>query len=365
MKYDLAEFEKRVEAKLIRKVETDKLVLYNYTDQCAYDKAWDEYTLAARGIIFEKSTGKLIAKPFNKFFNLGEREETNLLNLPDLPYTVTEKMDGSLGIIYYYDGKWNVATRGSFNSEQAQKGLELLNTKYKTNILNTNVTYLVEIIYPENKIVVNYGDEQKLVLLGAFFETTIHSHQECNLDGMYMKAARLVFDTPMRYNLTIMEMIELKKTLPKDEEGFVVRFENGLRVKIKGDEYLKIHKMISEMSPLSFWESMKNGEVDKNYLVQLPEEFRNDFEPIVDSLESAYVTVKDEVLTDVLNLPIKYKPEGLSKEELKTLGLLTQSENSGLKHPGAMFPFMLQKREAVDRYIMKTIKPTGNVLKFG
>src|ERR1700677_2889998 len=120
MKYDLNAFDDMVKHGYVRRVENPDLVLYGYTDQCTFARAWQTpYTRSARGIIFEKKTGRLVAKPFPKFFNLGEMEEVSLLNLPKKPYRVFEKCDGSLGIIYYYGGKWNVATRGAFTSEKA------------------------------------------------------------------------------------------------------------------------------------------------------------------------------------------------------------------------------------------------------
>lgn len=343
MKYNLSEFEKRVESGLIRKVETDKLVLYNYTDKCTYDRAWDEYTLAARGIIFEKETGKLIAKPFPKFFNLGEMPETQLLNLPNEPYDVTQKMDGSLGIIYFYDDEWHVATRGSFTSEQAVKAQEMLLDSEYIDELVPGITYLVEIIYPGNKIVVNYGQEEKLVCL-AVYNGDSELERSTFPKGMEKAAA---------FAYPIEEMIALQKILPKDEEGFVVRFQSGLRVKIKGHEYLKIHKMISNMSPLSFWESMENGVVNKEYLSQLPEEFRNEFEPMVEQLEYSYKQTLEEIKWEADKLPMG----------ARAIGMLIQAAGHGLKHPGAMFPFILDKKEALNKYIMKYIRPDGNVLK--
>lgn len=356
--YDLAEFEKLVEEGYLRKVESGPLVLYNYTDKCTYGKKWDsKYTRDARGIIFEKSTGNLVAKPFPKFFNLGEMEETALLNLPvDSSYSTTDKIDGSLGIIYHYNGELHVATRGSFNSEQAVKAKEILKN-YRQEWLIPGATYLVEIIYPENKIVVDYAGEEVLVLLGAYRGDNEHSRE-------YLETIGELTGIPLaqEYSHTIEEMIELKKTMPKDEEGFVVRFANGLRVKIKGDEYLRIHKLISTMSPISFWESMKDGVVNKDYVVQLPEEFRQEFEPIIQSLEDTYANTLREIKDDVKRLPVL---DLSTKENAKTLGLLIHSENHGLTHPGAMFLFLLNRKEALDKYIMKSLRPTGNVLKSG
>ena len=348
--FDIAEFESRVAQGLIRKVEKGNLVLYNYTDQCTYAKAWDKYTRAARGIIFDKTTCQVVARPFPKFFNLGEMPETELSKLPiEGVYEVTEKMDGSLGIIYYHGDAWHVATRGSFESEQAQKAEEILK-KYDTTELFEGMTYLVEIIYPENKIVVNYGKTEDLYFITAITMdgTEVHDNP--------------IFPEVRELNLTIDEMSELKKTMPKDQEGFVVRFENGLRVKIKGDEYLRIHKMISCMSPLSFWESMVNGLVNRDYVKQLPEEFRAEFEPMIEELEIQYTVVMHEVIEDAKRLPCSLSSSP-TKEELKAVGLMTQNEKSGLKHPGAVFPYILAKRDALDRYIMKFIRPTGNIFK--
>lgn len=360
MNYNLALFEEQYELGYLRKSEKDGLVLYGYTDKCTFDRAWNDINRMARGIIFEKATGKLVAKPFPKFFNLGEMEETFFDNLPKASYEAFEKADGSLGIIYHYGGKWNVATRGSLGSEQAVKGAELLK-KYETRLMFEQFTYLVEIVYPENKIVVDYGNEEKLVLLGAYL---LDKSREVEIDRGIIEAHGADIGMPVakKYDYTIEQMIELKKTLPKDEEGFVVRFENGLRVKIKGDEYMKIAKIISQMSPLAFWEAMSHGVVNKEYLAQVPEEFRGEFEPMVTALESAYATVMSEIGEDLRNLPMV---DIKTKDGQKTIGLILQNkveEWRKIKHASAMFPALLHKAEALEKYIMKQIRPTGNVM---
>jgi RNA ligase len=357
MEYDLAEFEKMVEEGYVRKVTKGDLVLYNYTDKATYDRKWDtKYIRDARGIIFEATTGRLVAKPFSKFFNLGEMEETQLLNLPTSKYEVLEKLDGSLGILYFYNDEWHMATRGSFSSPQAVKGLEILKNKYDYTELFQGVTYLVEIIYPDNKIVVDYGKQEKLVMLGAFIT---HAGTDVPLETVALEAKSIYMPMANRYTYTIEEMIALQQTMPKDQEGFVVRFDNGLRVKIKGREYMRIAKMIAEMSPISFWESMTNGLANREYLQQLPEEFRVEFEPIVEALEAQYKRVMLEIQTDFCHLPT----QNTDKAGLKEVGLFVQSNTHSLTHPGAMFSRLLNKPEALDKYIMKYIRPTGNILK--
>ena len=69
-------------------------------------------------------------------------------------------------------------------------------------------------------------------------------------------------------------MIELQKTLPFNKEGFILCTKDGLRVKIKGEEYMRIHRAISAATPLNIWKSLKGGVLPEDYLVGVPEERR-------------------------------------------------------------------------------------------
>lgn len=350
---DVNEFEKRVEQGFLRKSVKGDLVLYGYTDKCTYERAWDEYTRMARGIILDKNTGEVIAKPFPKFFNLGEMEETFLTNLPKEPYVVAEKMDGSLGIIFHHDGKWNVATRGSFYSDQAAEAERMLQ-KYNLSEILTHLTILVEIIYPENKIIVNYGAERKLVVLGMYSR---EDGTEINTGIVQFVGWDTGMECPQYYNYTIEEMIELQTKLPKDNEGFVVRFRNGLRVKIKGKEYLRIAKLMANLSPLALFETMKNGKVDQFYLQQLPEELKADYEPYMIELERQYEAVLDGLKGEVQ----KHKLVNDTPTWRKDVGMYLA--NNKVNYSGGIFPYLLDNKESLDSFIMKQIRPTGNEMR--
>ena len=101
--------------------------IYNYSRECQYKGLWDDITMNCRGLILDIE-GNVIAKPFPKFFNYEEHiaENSKLPPIPNETFEVYEKMDGSLGIIFHYEGEWLIATRGSFTSEQAIKGKEML-----------------------------------------------------------------------------------------------------------------------------------------------------------------------------------------------------------------------------------------------
>lgn len=354
MDYHISIFEKLVEEGFLRKSEKDHMVLYGYTEKCTFEKHWNEFTRVARGLILNKSTGEVIAKPFPKFFNLNEMEETKLANLPThLSYRAYDKVDGSLGIIFHNGMEWDMATRGSFYSIQAQKGKELMK-KYSMNV-PFEYTLLVEIVYPENKIIVDYGDKEELVLLGAYDR---HG-READHNALEQISKNTNLPLVKSYDLTIEQMIEMQKTMPRSQEGFVIRFDGGLRVKIKGDEYMKVARILSHMSPLSFWDTMdETGTVDVKYLSQLPEEFRDHYEPIVQKLKEQYNTVLGEIQSEFSLLP---KIDWNDQEKRKTVALYIQNEN--LKHKSAMFLLLNGKKEKLTDYIKKQIRPDGNELR--
>jgi len=93
----------------------DDLTLFNYSPEVQYAGDWNPFELMSRGLILSRS-GEVVARPFDKFFNYGEGGQ-----FPTHPLvSVTEKMDGSLGILYRHDGLHKIATRGSFDSDQAR-----------------------------------------------------------------------------------------------------------------------------------------------------------------------------------------------------------------------------------------------------
>ena len=361
---DLTKFEPYVKDGFLRKVVSPcgKFVLFNYTDATTYAKKWDEITLNSRGTVYEISTGRVMAQAFPKFFNFGElpqEEQDSILNATG--FDSFEKADGSLGIIWHDGEKWRVNTRGSFTSDQAIKATEMLE---KYNFYNYNIhpftTILAEIIYPENRIIVDYGEQEKLVFLAAFDRCT--GREECHgLSVQISEVLGMESAQKMKYS-SIQELIEVRETLPAQEEGFVVRLSSGKRVKFKGVAYLKVARILSGCSALAFWESMEDGKVSQELLETIPEEFREGFDKIAEKLEENYDKVLEEVADDFYYCAkaIGLKLVNITAEHRKELGLLLKKEK--LKHSGAMFPFYLGKMEAVDKYLKKQIKPKGNVL---
>ena len=263
MKYNLEVLSDYIDRGLVVKQNhpTLPLSIYNYSRTTQYDGMWDDITLNCRGLVLD-TEGNVIAKPFPKFFNYEEHKPEDI---PNEYFEVYEKMDGSLGIFFYYGGEWHMATRGSFTSEQAIKGMEIAKRYNYDKICVPGYTYLFEIIYPENRIVVDYGKEERLVLLGVM-----------NRRGEEFPYEEMVdegWDIVMKYKTWGEDWETLKKEISKDNEGYVIRFSGGMRMKIKGDEYVRLHRILTNFSTKDIWEILKNGEALEPFLERVPDEF--------------------------------------------------------------------------------------------
>src|SRR5690606_7730598 len=140
----------------------------------------------------------------------------------------------------FHDGRWRTATKGSLSSEQAAWAAQWL-SRHDLTALVTGTTYLAEAIYPENRIVVRY-DDAGLVLLAAYDE----GGEELSYSELVVVADGLGWRTAKRHAFaSVADLVAHTRGLLKDEEGFVLRFENGQRLKVKGDEYRRIHALIS------------------------------------------------------------------------------------------------------------------------
>lgn len=341
----VAGLEREVTARTVSKTVCQEtgLKLFCYTQSAVYDRVWNDHTLVARGLIIDHE--KVVASPFPKFFNAFEGEQT----IPDLSFEVLEKLDGSLGILFYYSGEWRVATKGSFISTQAKWAKEWI-SRHDLSSLNKTTTYLTEIIFPENRIVVQYA-ESGLFLLAAYredgTELTYAELQELGRTLNWKLAKRQEISSTS-------ELIERSKTLPLTEEGWVVRFENGLRLKIKGEEYLRIHRMVSRLTPLAVWEAMMMGDDLVAFRRDLPEEFWRDFDTIFGLLQNKI---------DAIVRNVKVRADAVNALTDKEVGLRLSTFPPDVR--SFIFPYrkygdLLSGRSR--QTLFRAIRPAGNFL---
>ncbi len=246
----------------LQKHPTLPLCILNYTNKTQFDNAWDDVTRKCRGLIYHAETEEIVARPFEKFFNAdqqGAPDYTKWLDTADL--RIQDKMDGSLGIIYPTPDGPAVATRGSFTSEQALWATDFLRKKYPDILLREDVTYLVEIIYPSNRIVLDYGDMSDLVLLDVLRNKDGKSLLEEDQHFLDFPVTRRFYSTNL--------------ASPRDNaEGYVLtNLATNERVKIKFEEYKRLHKIITGVSSRTIWELLKNENSLETLLDLVPDEF--------------------------------------------------------------------------------------------
>jgi len=317
------------------------LVAFDYGKEIQFSFDWDEITLSARGIVFDEITGKCVALPFPKFFNYEELID----NGPKLPvryrpnlkgeFMSLEKADGSCGIAFFHDGAWIIKTRGSFESEQAVWAQDFLDSNIKTDKMNPDWTYLFEIIYPENRIVVDYGKLRTLCLIGVIVTST---GEELWIDDLIKVADTINCPVVKAFKFnTLEEMYAARENWTVNEEGIVVTYKNGYKFKLKGEMYCKVHRTVSNMTPLNFWRAIDyetTMRLPQEFLQLLPEEFRDtvdalckvtedlhndmynracelansvpDFDTSPEGLKSRYMWIKDNIpkddVSDVLGI---------------------------------------------------------------
>jgi hypothetical protein len=347
------------------------LSIYNYSRKTQYDGKWDEVTLQCRGVITDNATGKVLVRPFKKFFNYEELvgnkwKESQLPPMCDYVY-IQEKLDGSLGILFNYEGEWVMATRGSFVSEQALRGLEILKSKYNIDSWLKHYAYLTEIIYPENRIVVDYGKKERVVFLsvvmnesyewGLFDDSEQHWTVSRSIFKMNGIKKEDVVRTEQHFNFSDDLYKSLKEKNENNKEGFVLRFHPGnFRIKIKFDEYVRLHKIITQVSTYDIWEHLKNGKDISELLQKVPDEFDKWVKKTVSTLQYHKYALEEQCgkshdyfrygkFNDV-------EPEPTKKEFAEHVKKYTNPKLHGL-----MFAIWDGNRNKVDEILWKLIKP--------
>ena len=264
--------------------EFPELAILNYTDKCQFDQHWNDVTLQTRGLIYNTDTGEVVARALPKFFNVGDETHTGQLDPDRTTFGADEKYDGSLGIIYRRpDEALAVATRGSFSSDQAIHATELLQSEYDPvpldGMIDMNLTPLVEIVFPDNRIVLDYGDRDELVPLGVVD----------NGSGQFKRASGAeVFPegTTLR---TILESPPVE-----NKEGYVIWVERNKAVKLKFATYLALHRIVSNLTEKEVWRQLKAGTFEE-FVVALPDEFHQWATDTAQPLQIAASSIENRV----------------------------------------------------------------------
>jgi len=228
----------------IKVTEKEDLVCFKYSQ---IDSDFNEPLVReCRGIILEKDTWNVVAYPFNKFFNFGEEYADNI----DWESAhVLEKVDGSLIKVYFHNGDWCVGTNNTIDANDAELSappyetfMELFDVAADVcgldyDSLDPHYTYIFELRSPYNRVVVPYEDI-RIVHIGTRNNITCEEVE-----------ADIGIEKPKQYMLSSLEdCIAMAKTFDFTKEGFVVKDKNYNRIKVKSEDYVRVHRLANNGS---------------------------------------------------------------------------------------------------------------------
>ena len=240
-------------------------LIFNYLDIAEGQNRWNFFERVSRGLILHAKTGEVVARAFDKFFNwhsYGRVTEAPISR-------VMEKMDGSLGILYRDGHDYKVATRSDFKNPQCQFANTFIK-RFDLSDLAEEYTLIFEIIYPKNRIIVDYRDREDLVLLGIRNRFT---GDFLNWQDVQVLAKKYGFNLPTIYHFnTVNDLLENIEQLEGLNEGYVVEFNDGQFFKFKGKRYLEISSLDVGLTFQNVVSALEENRYDA-FITRLPEEF--------------------------------------------------------------------------------------------
>jgi RNA ligase len=342
--FDTAELADLIDAGYVRQQVHPKgsLTILNYTEKAVYERVWNDVTRNCRGLIVRDAL-EVVARPWRKFFNYGEHPEGSL----DLGarVAVTDKWDGSLGILYPSpEGGFAVATRGSFTSEQAVHATKVWQERYaEITEVDEDITWLFEIIYPGNRIVCDYGDMDDLVLLGGVEIMT----------GRPIRPEFFVYDGPRTKTFAYDTLADALAAQPRPgAEGLVVRFPDNdhLMIKLKQDDYVALHRIVTGLNARVVWEHLGEGRTAAEICEPLPDELHDWVKNLAADLSQQMVSIIVAARREHARIKASL-PAGWSRKDYAAVAS---------RSPNRAWLFLLLDGKDPSPKIWRTLRPSGD-----
>jgi RNA ligase len=329
------------------------LYIWNYSRTCQYESKWDEITLNCRALITDHD-GNIVARGFKKFFNIEEHKQEDI---PNEPFEVFEKLDGSLILGFQYNNQWIFSSKASFTSDQAIASEKLFYELNYNKALSKRegITHVFEYLSDTNRIVVKY-DKDRLVLLTMIENKTAN---EVNIQplasDLFQKEVGFV-DVVKKYD-GINDYKTLREVFNGDNrEGFVVRFQSGFRIKLKYEEYVRLHRIITNISSYDIWEYLKDDKDIETLLQNVPDEFDTWVKNKIRDLRYNYYSVYN-YLGKIHDYYRYGKYNDVDPEPSKKDFALHITKNIDKKYHGILFAMWDRNKELENELIWKLVKP--------
>lgn len=302
-----------------------ELYQFNYDQIDSYKVKESPIVRECRGLILsEDLRWEVIAYPFNRFFNYGESEaEMNVFDWSN--FDTYEKLDGSLIILYYYAGQWQIATRNSIHAS-GNVGNEpftfeelvhrVVSKDFFENLMPLN-TYMFELTSKYNRVVTNQIDnEGKLTLIGIRDNIL---YQEFDLKKEEKYILELGINVVERFEYTSdKEILDAAENLnPNEQEGFILVDKNFNRMKIKSSKYVQLHHLRFAMTPERMVELILSGETPE-ILVYFP-----DLQKVFLEYEEKLKVLESKLEYDWNSIPVMLRT--YQKEDKKEFALYVKN----------------------------------------
>lgn len=247
---------------IVKKNLGDNIVSFNFSRDVFYDKKWNDITTKARGLFVNVNTGKIVARAWDKFFNIDEVTETQYTNLKKnmepFPVAAYVKENGFLGIVGYNEENDSLfisskSTNAGDYAGMVKNVLEEIGfnfDKAKEICKENNISLNFEIIHPQlDPHIIKY-EKPSAILLNAVYnefdyrniaysnllemgkELNVPCKVEAETFGNWQEFSDWYSEIEGNYEYTFNG---------KPVEGFVIECPNKFMFKIK-TEYYKVWK---------------------------------------------------------------------------------------------------------------------------
>jgi hypothetical protein len=280
------------------------LSIFAYSRKTVQEQKWDAVTSKCRGIVVDYLTGEIVSRPFEKFHNYGSTQAEGFAFHPVAEPVIWEKMDGFMSTLYTHNGVDYIASKGSFHSVHAKWATAWLRKKFGSSLgVPAGYTAVFEGLHRDLRIVVDYGLRQELVLLALINNET---GEEFSPGALIAFADSKGLSFPNLKNATLKTVHDetlLESSAEGIDEGYVLTwYQKGkppFRLKLKFIEYLRLHRMVTGVSPKRIWEVLatnQSSELDE-YLKQSTPWFSKFVQKWMSALNAEYKRIDYEALT--------------------------------------------------------------------
>lgn len=272
--------------KYIQEKKFGNISSFNFTNKAFYDKIWNEQTTKARGLYIDTVKGKVVARSYEKFFNINERLETkfDLLQYKlQFPVTAYVKENGFLGIVSYneYEDDLLIASKSTLDSNFALWLKEILYEKIsseniqkmKNYIKEHNVSFVFECVDMKNDPHIIEYPESKLFLLDIIYNDMVFHKYDydtmidiANQFGITPKEkAYEISNWQDFYDWYYDVLVDDYEYHGRNIEGFVIEDSVGYMTKLKLT-YYNFWKFMRSVSH----EAIRNGYIKRTSALTTP-----------------------------------------------------------------------------------------------